>query len=130
MNWAFSYAEQNDMLTEASYPYKGSDGTCRSETGIAVTKVKSFVNVADNADALLNAVAEGPVSVAIDASGLGFMFYFGGIIRSCGLEIDHAVLVVGYGTDKNIFGETDYSDLAIQSDELQNILLHFKIVLE
>ena len=36
----------------------------------------------------------------MDASSFGFKLYKKGIIkRSCGADIDHAVLAVGYGTD-------------------------------
>ena len=111
MDYAFTYAEQTAMDTEDSYPYKGSDGSCHAETGKAVTKVKSFVDVTVNdPNALLNAVAEGPVSIAVDASGPGFQLYFGGIVRAlCGTNLDHGVLLVGYGTEtSSIFGKTDY----------------------
>jgi len=41
----------------------------------------------------------GPVSVAIEADQAVFQGYTGGIINSddCGTQMDHAVLVVGYG---------------------------------
>ena len=43
--------------------------------------------------------------MGVDASGLAFKFYKSGIIkRFCGDTIDHAVLLVGYGTEKG----TDY----------------------
>lgn len=60
--------------------------------------------------ALMDAVSQGPVSIAIDASGVALQLYFGGIIRKfCGTSLDHGVLLVGYGTEKTIlFGETDY----------------------
>ena len=47
------------------------------------------------------AVVNGPVSVALDAVSFVFQFYTGGILNSnsCGLDLDHAVVVVGYGTD-------------------------------
>merc|ERR1712083_727821 len=47
----------------------------------------------------------GPVSVAIDAATV-VQLYHGGIIKSnfCGAQLDHGVLVVGYGTDSG----TDY----------------------
>nr|KAG5702981.1 hypothetical protein BaRGS_014804 [Batillaria attramentaria] len=51
---------------------------------------------------LLRAVAsQGPVSVAIDASHESFMSYAGGVYYEpdCSQDqLDHAVLVVGYGT--------------------------------
>ena len=45
----------------------------------------------------------GPVSVGVDASDTAFKFYKSGIIKKrCGTAIDHAVLLVGYGTDKGV----------------------------
>jgi len=50
---------------------------------------------------LENAVAKGPVSVAIEADTFVFQLYGGGIISDdgCGTALDHGVLVVGYGSD-------------------------------
>jgi len=99
MDDAFKYAEGVMIETETAYGYTGRNGTCHAAGG--VTEVKSFKDVTTkSADALKAAVAEGPVSVAIDAAGLGFQFYFGGIMKHfCGTSLDHGVLVVGYGTD-------------------------------
>merc|ERR1711937_235826 len=48
--------------------------------------------------ALAEAVAEGPVSVAVDA--LRFQLYGKGILKGlCGASLDHGVLVVGYGVE-------------------------------
>ena len=50
--------------------------------------------------ALAAAAAVGPVSIAIDASGISFQLYHGGIMKKmCGQKLDHGVLLVGYGTD-------------------------------
>lgn len=47
------------------------------------------------------AVAKNPVSVAIDAEGMAFQQYKGGVYnQECGDNLDHGVLIVGYGTDK------------------------------
>jgi len=99
MDDAFKYAEGTAIETEADYGYTGRNGTCHAKGG--VTEVKSFSDVkTKSADALKAAVAEGPVSVAIDAAGIGFQLYFGGIMKHfCGTSLDHGVLVVGYGTD-------------------------------
>jgi C1A family cysteine protease len=47
-------------------------------------------------------VAQQPVSVAIEADTRYFQYYSGGILTStsCGTNLDHGVLVVGYGTEK------------------------------
>jgi len=59
-------------------------------------------NVAvNNALALKTAIADGPVSVAIEADTFVFQFYSGGILNSkaCGTNLDHGVVAVGYGVD-------------------------------
>ena len=52
---------------------------------------------------LEKAVANGPVSVAIEADTRTFQLYTGGVITSsaCGTSLDHGVLVVGYGVESN-----------------------------
>jgi len=103
MDFAFKYAEKNMMETEAAYPYTGKDGTCNSEGGVIEVTDFSDVTVNDPA-ALQQALAKGPVSIAIDAAGMAIQLYFGGIISHfCGTSLDHGVLAVGYGTnDKGV----------------------------
>ena len=47
------------------------------------------------------AAAHQPVSVAIEADQKAFQLYMGGVFsdETCGIELDHGVLVVGYGVD-------------------------------
>ena len=49
------------------------------------------------------AVVQQPVSVLIQANKPVFQLYKSGLFDSaeCGTDIDHATLVVGYGTDDN-----------------------------
>jgi len=71
---------------------------------------------ANDEKALLQAASLGPVSVAIEADTQVFQLYKGGVLddASCGTQLDHGVLVVGYGTDsgkdfwkvKNSWGES------------------------
>jgi len=99
MDDAFQYViKNNGICSESSYPYKGVDGSCTSCT--AVSKIASYVDVAqDNENALKAAVAQQPVSVAVEADQLGFQFYSGGVFDgTCGTNLDHGVLAVGYGT--------------------------------
>ena len=48
----------------------------------------------------MDAVAVQPVSVGVDAAGFRFQAYKSGVFDGeCGTNLDHATLVVGYGTD-------------------------------
>jgi len=97
---ALKYIISNKGLcTEADYPYTGQDGTCRDKDCTPVSAITSVVTVPANDELSLKAAAaQVPVSVCLDASG--FMTYSGGIFDgSCSTTLDHAVLVVGYGTE-------------------------------
>jgi C1A family cysteine protease len=77
------------------------DDSCKY-AGSGVTEVISFADVPANSPSQLQlAVAQQPVSVAIEADQGVFQFYTGGIIKqsSCGTNLDHGVLLIGYGTD-------------------------------
>lgn len=88
------------MEIETNYPYVASDGTCAyKETGDVL--VSKFTDVTPNSpSALAAAVAEGPVSIAIDAGGIFFQLYTSGIMKNfCYTSLDHGVLLVGYGSE-------------------------------
>ncbi|KAL3741710.1 hypothetical protein ACJRO7_017217 [Eucalyptus globulus] len=101
MDSAFEFIVSNGGLTtEANYPYQGIDGTCNTaKTANQAASITGYQDVpANNEKALLQAVANQPVSVAIEGGGYNFQFYSSGVFTgSCGTDIDHAVTAVGYG---------------------------------
>ena len=101
MDYCFDYIKDNGICKESDYKYKGVAGTCKKCT--SVTTVDSYVDVSpNNESALFQAVSLQPVSVAIEADQSSFQFYSSGILTaSCGTNLDHGVLVVGYGTINN-----------------------------
>jgi len=104
MDNGFKYAETAAMCTEKSYPYLAKNGICRASScavGIPKGGVVGYKDVShDDMDALMEAVAKGPVSVAIEADKSVFQLYKSGVLSTtCGSNLDHGVLVVGYGTD-------------------------------
>jgi len=106
MDLAFRYAEGSDLCTEASYPYSaggGQAGACDASgctVGIKKGDVLGFKDVAhDEERALMEAVAQQPVSIAVEADKSLFQSYrYGVMTGTCGTQLDHGILVVGYGT--------------------------------
>jgi len=75
------------------------DGSCDCPPDLHLSSVQSL----KGEDNLLNAVALGPVSAYVNAAP--WQSYIAGILTGpCSTDIDHAVLVVGYGTEAG----TDY----------------------
>ena len=105
MDDAFEYIKANHGIdTEASYPYVARDERCRFNPSNVGATDTGYVDIKhDDENALQEASATiGPISVAIDASHSSFQMYSGGVYYepSCSsTQLDHGVLVVGYGTD-------------------------------
>jgi len=116
MDNAFKWVEANGIAAESAYAYTsggGTTGTCDTvKEGVPVVKNSGFTDVpTGDEDALKSAVAQQPVSVAIEADKSVFQLYASGVLDStaCGTQLDHGVLVVGYGTDMAAGGSgTDY----------------------
>ncbi|KAJ3608769.1 hypothetical protein NHX12_023299 [Muraenolepis orangiensis] len=102
---AFDYVIYNGGIdSEGYYPYKQKEGECRYSYKGRAGYCSSY-RVVPHGDekALQVAVATvGPVSVSINASLPSFHLYSGGVYnpQDCVPVTNHAVLVVGYGTDK------------------------------
>jgi len=118
MDNGFKYIEKQPLCTEDSYPYTAKDGTCDISTCKSGTTVGiggyQDVDKQDEA-ALAEAVSKGPVSIAIEADQQAFQFYKSGVFsKACGTQLDHGVLIVGYGVEdsqkywivKNSWGAT------------------------
>ncbi|XP_044969229.1 senescence-specific cysteine protease SAG39-like [Hordeum vulgare subsp. vulgare] len=99
MDDAFKFIIKNGGLTmESSYPYTAADGKCKAGSNSAAT-ISGFEDVpANNEGALMKAVANQPVSVAVDGGDMTFQFYSGGVMTgSCGTDLDHGIAAIGYG---------------------------------
>jgi KDEL-tailed cysteine endopeptidase len=84
---------------DSTLPYTGKVGTCNSNLPTNSGLLTNWNEITQNdTTALMNAVANGPVSVAIDASDWSFQTYSSGVYNTCGTNLDHAVLIVGYGS--------------------------------
>ncbi|PUZ59370.1 hypothetical protein GQ55_4G035600 [Panicum hallii var. hallii] len=103
MGNAFQFVINNGGIdTEADYPFIGKDGTCDAiRENKKVVSIDSYEMVPPNNEkALQKAVANQPVSVAINANSPAFQHYTSGIFNGvCGLQLDHGVTAVGYGSE-------------------------------
>mmetsp|Transcript_8165 Transcript_8165/g.12310 ORF Transcript_8165/g.12310 Transcript_8165/m.12310 type:complete len:467 (-) Transcript_8165:135-1535(-) len=121
------------ICSEADYPYIASQGTCARNdcTPVPGSIVKDHVDVTPRKNnALKEALNTKPVTAAMVASDVTFQFYSSGVysVEGCGKvtkemgaddcnilydgqdvcipDINHGVLVVGYGTDETVAGDT------------------------
>lgn len=102
MDYAFQYVMVNGLTTEAAYPYTATGPNACKAKGLPVAvKATGFTDVPTNSQlALMTAVVQQPVAVAIEADENAFQFYSSGVLtKPCGTNLDHGVLLVGYGTD-------------------------------
>lgn len=129
MDYGFEYVIAKGLATEEAYSYTGTDGTCKDSSVSSAVKISGYKDVsAGSEDDLLSALQLGPVSIAIEADQYGFQFYSGGVFSgTCGKQLDHGVLLVGYNADDNSWkvknswgaswGEDGYIRMAKGMDE-------------
>lgn len=107
MKDAFDFVKaEGGIDDEKSYPYEAITRKCRfKKDKVAFSDKGAAILPTGDEQKLKEVVAKfGPVAVAIDASSLWFQFYHKGVYynKRCHNkenELDHGVLVVGYGTD-------------------------------
>jgi cathepsin L len=98
MDDAFQFViKKGGICAESAYPYKAEDeNRCKSCSTVA--SISSFKDIHHSESALEKAVTQQPVSVAIEADQSSFQFYSSGVMTgTCGTQLDHGVLAVGYG---------------------------------
>lgn len=119
---AFRYAKRFGLSTEDAYPYTAQNHMCKYKSlkdSTNKTFIQKWLDVVPLNETRLTETLYnvGPISVAIDASSKEFRFYKSGVFDKCGYSLDHAVLLVGFGTEdgqdfytiKNSWGTT-YGD--------------------
>lgn len=110
MDYAFEWVINNGGIdSETDYPYTsvtGYGGTCNTtKEQIKVVSIDGYKDVEEEESAVLCAVVQQPVSAGMDGSAIDFQLYTGGVYdgdcSSNPNNIDHAVLIVGYGSEND-----------------------------
>ena len=109
MENAFSWISKNGGLcSEEVYPYISGNGkteSCMKCTNVPDSGIRTWNTVEPTDKGLMIALAQQPVSIAIEADQRDFQLYTSGVFTGkCGTTLDHGVLAVGYGRE----GEEDY----------------------
>ena len=102
MDLAFQYVIENGLCNNLSYPYVAIDKQCNN-TCKSLVKISNYSDIIPNSEKMLmKALQHQPVSVAIQANKRSFQMYQRGIYSDpdCGFDLDHGVLLIGYGYDK------------------------------
>ncbi|KAH7672353.1 Actinidain protein [Dioscorea alata] len=102
----YDYIIKNGGIdTEKDYPYEAKIKKCdTTKENNKIVTIDAYKRVIQrNEFALQQAVARQPIAVAVEAYGKDFQLYTKGIFTAfCGTAVDHAVTVIGYGTDGNV----------------------------
>ncbi|XP_062965923.1 procathepsin L-like [Cynocephalus volans] len=101
MDNAFQYVKDNGgLVTEESYPYEAENEVYKQKPEHSVANDTGFLKIPCKKALMKVMAAVGPISVAVDTSHDSFKFYKEGIYfePNCSShDVDHGVLVVGYG---------------------------------
>jgi len=119
-SFAFSYAEFFGVVSEEDWPYvsgKTSETEECFNDGLSASKSRIFMEPVafvrgqetlphNDYDAILNHIANiGPLAISVAATN-GWKHYGGGVFDGCSysenIELNHAVQLVGYGTDETL----------------------------
>lgn len=106
MDYVYQFVVKNEGIdTEEDYPYQTAERLCnKNKLKRHIVTIDGYIDVPEKDEKqLLQAVAAQPVSVGICGSERGFQFYSKGIFTGpCSTYLDHAVLIVGYGSENGV----------------------------
>jgi len=94
---AYRYvAQQGGLELEQFYPYRAVQGRCQWNPAHVGAKISGEANGYGGSEAQMaaNLATTAPFSIIVDASS--WQFYNGGVLKTCGKNLDHAVQAVGY----------------------------------
>jgi C1A family cysteine protease len=102
----YEWVHTNGIASEAAYPYTAMGGTCQPFSSV-LTNVGTWTQVPTfNEDAMMSAIGGQTLSILLAGDHKPFQYYSGGVLDTdagdCGTDLDHAVLLVGYGTDGSL----------------------------
>jgi cathepsin L len=100
---ALEWMQDHPQVLETDYPYieaaNVTEVICRREQYPAQASAKNVTIIDENSvSQMIEGLLQVPIAVGVDSETDYFMFYSSGIFNDvrCGVDVDHAVLAVGY----------------------------------
>jgi cathepsin F len=106
MENAFTWIIKNGGIeSESDYPYEGYNDKCRFDRSKIAAKISNYTFITKTSDQMQAfLIKNGPISIAADATM--WQYYYTGVwYFYCGESLDHGILLVGYGTETDMFGQ-------------------------
>jgi len=115
---AYSYIQLFGQVSEADYPYVSGTTTNDEDCGYDLASLNPVASItgynnlpANDQDAIMAHLANvGPLGISVAANT--FKDYHGGVFSGCpydqNIQLNHAVQLVGYGSDFSPAGVVDY----------------------
>jgi C1A family cysteine protease len=101
----------NGTEAAATYPSQDVQYPCKFSSNRTVARIKSYGYIIGDEETVKRALAAiGPLSVGINGGIESFFNYWNGLYDdfTCSGNINHAVILVGYGTDNSFSPAKDY----------------------
>ncbi|CAI9547256.1 unnamed protein product [Staurois parvus] len=96
---AMQYVTHNGIMKRQDYEYTDRAGCAYKQKTAITLNVTKYYNMFEEENMALSVAIDGPIAVSIDASD-DFQLYKDGVFTGeCSTELNHAVIVVGYGTE-------------------------------
>jgi len=94
------FAKNTGVYLEDNYPYQAQQGSCYTPDDTTTDSITSFWSgIQTTEQAIINQLNSGPVALALSVDMNTWNGYSGGVLTSCGQQVNHGILVVGYGHD-------------------------------
>jgi len=108
---AFNYINATGLVDDASYTYTAQQGQCNLNSSSVGDILRGLAYCSDYEDGnvctnqiVYDLLANGPLSVPVDGGTFEFQNYGSGILTVNCTQPNHAVVLVGYGTD-DVYGD-------------------------
>jgi cathepsin L len=98
--WAWKYVQEvKGLALTSEYKYMHVDQSCQASGKTHNAYITGFTQISNDDASLKNAVLKRPVAVAVDAGS--WSGYTGGVMQTCGNNINHAVTLIGFNENDN-----------------------------